>query len=98
MAKMLPICVNVKGKDIVFFAELGLSNEEYLRRAEIIYNKHYRKPKAQLIKDLLIRFIQEDKPIADFQDEIEGLQLGEEESYDFAHLLAIVQSFKYIED
>jgi hypothetical protein len=98
MTKMVPVCVSINGKEIMFFAEVGLTNDEYIRQATVIYNKHYRKPKGQRMLDLLVRFIQEGKPISDFQLEIQSLNLDPEMEYDFGHLLALVESLKHIED
>lgn len=94
MAKTFPVCVNVNGKDIMFFAELGLSNAEYTRRAVEIYNKYYHKTKGQLALELLIEIAKSDKPISDFNVQIGALDLDPEDEYDYGHLLMRVRSLR----
>ena len=99
MAKTFPICVNVNGKDIMFFAELGLSNAEYTRMAVDLYNKYYnRKTKGERALELLIEIVKSDKPISNFSAQIEALGLDSEEEYDYGHLIARVKGLLFLED
>lgn len=99
MAKTFPICVNVNGKDIMFFAELGLSNAEYTRMAVDLYNKYYNhKTKGERALELFVEILKSNKPISNFSDQIKALGLDSEEEYDYGHLIARAKGLLFLED